>query len=75
MIVFGGEGNMDVSNGVFPEIDAYDLASNTWQRLGTMDVPRHGYGAAVIDGRIYLLGGATRQGGGAAAKSSVYYFE
>jgi hypothetical protein len=29
----------------------------------------------VIDDRIYLLGGATRQGGGAANESSVFYFE
>ena len=76
MIVFGGEGNPAAgTNGVFPEIDAYDLTTDTWQSLGTMDVPRHGYGAAVIDDRIYLLGGATRQGGGAAEKSSAFYFE
>ena len=75
LLIFGGEGNGDAQSGVFPQIDAYDPVSDTWELIGTMDVPRHGYGAAVIDDKVYLLGGATRQGGGAANKSSVFYFE
>ena len=75
LIVFGGEGNDDATSGVFPQIDAYDLATDSWELVGEMDVPRHGYGAALIGERIYLLGGATRQGGGAAADSSAFYFE
>jgi N-acetylneuraminic acid mutarotase len=75
LIVFGGEGNMSAASGVFPDIDAYDPVADTWTKLGEMQTPRHGYGAAVVGERVYLLGGATKQGGGADKKSSVFYFE
>jgi hypothetical protein len=38
-----------------------------------MFVPRHGYGAATLNGRIYLPGGATHQGAGATQDNSVFY--
>ena len=75
LYVFGGEGNAAVSSGVFPNIDAYDPASNGWEALPPLDTPRHGYGAATLDGRIYLAGGATAQGFGASSENSVFYFE
>ena len=76
LFVFGGEGNpASGTGGVWPNIDAYDPASNTWEALPPMDIPRHGYGAATLDGRIYLAGGATMQGFGAMADNSVFYFE
>lgn len=75
LLIFGGEGNDDAASGVFPQIDAYDPVTDSWELVATMSVPRHGYGAAVIDDKVYLLGGATRQGGGAANESSVFYFE
>jgi N-acetylneuraminic acid mutarotase len=76
LFVFGGEGNPAVgSNGVFPNIEAYDPVSNSWEALPALDIPRHGYGAATLDGRIYLAGGATMQGFGAVADHSVFFFE
>jgi len=72
--VFGGEGNAARASGVFPDIDAYDPTTNTWQKLAPMFVPRHGYGAATLDGRIYLAGGAIMQGAGASQQNSVFYF-
>ena len=75
LIVFGGEGNKDATSGVFPDIDAYDPTTDTWQNLGSMLVPRHGYGAAVVGDRIYLMGGAVKQGGTPGKNSSVFYFE
>ncbi len=76
LIVFGGEGNpMSGTNGMFDSIDAYDPGANSWEKLGVMDIPRHGYGAGVLNGKIYLAGGATRQGGAASANNSVFYFE
>jgi N-acetylneuraminic acid mutarotase len=74
LFVFGGEGSEDDPNGVFPDVEAYDPASDSWEVYPAMDVPRHGFGAAVVGDRIYLMGGATRQGGGADNASSVYYF-
>jgi N-acetylneuraminic acid mutarotase len=76
LFIFGGEGNSGPgTNGVFGEVEAYDPNSNSWQELTPLQIPRHGYGAATLDGRIYLPGGANRQGGGAVADSSVYYFQ
>jgi N-acetylneuraminic acid mutarotase len=75
LFVFGGEGSDDDPNGVFPDVEAYDPVADAWEVFPAMDAPRHGFGAAVLDGRIYLMGGATRQGGGADTLSSVYYFE
>lgn len=76
LFVFGGEGNSAAgTNGVFGEVEAYDPVSNTWQKFTPLQIPRHGYGAATLEDRIYLPGGANRQGGGAVNDSSVYYFE
>jgi N-acetylneuraminic acid mutarotase len=74
-IVFGGEGNEDADSGVFPNINAYDPLTDSWEDLPPMASPRHGYGAATIGDRIYLPGGATHQGGGAGDDVSVFYFE
>jgi N-acetylneuraminic acid mutarotase len=76
LFVFGGEGNpASGSDGVFPNIEAYDPVTNAWEALPPLDVPRHGYGAATLDGRIYLVGGATAQGFGAVADHSAFFFE
>ncbi len=63
--VFGGEGNAFSSTGVFEQNEAYDIASDTWRTDTAMPTPRHGIGAAVIDDRIYIPGGAILQGFGA----------
>jgi N-acetylneuraminic acid mutarotase len=63
--VIGGEGNPESgSNGVFDDNEAYDPATDTWQVLAPIPVPRHGTGAAALDGRIIVPGGATLQGFG-----------
>lgn len=75
LFVFGGEGNADSAQGVFGNVEAYDPASDSWEEFPPLMVPRHGFQAAVLDGRVYLPGGANRQGGGAFNASSVLYFE
>ncbi len=75
LYVFGGEGNAASTAGVFPNVDEYDPATDTWKALPELTMPRHGFGAAVVSDRIYLPGGASRQGGGAVAYGSVYYFQ
>jgi N-acetylneuraminic acid mutarotase len=74
LFVFGGEGNTQATSGVFADIDAYDPVSNSWKALEPMLIPRHGFGAATLGDAIYLMGGATRQGGGASDDNSVFYF-
>ena len=72
LFVFGGEGNAaPASSGVFPTVEAYDPRTNAWEALPPLTVPRHGYGAATLDGRIYLAGGATNQGLGPVSELSL----
>jgi N-acetylneuraminic acid mutarotase len=75
LYVFGGEGSDDDPNGVFPDVEAYDPASDGWLSLPDMLVPRHGFAAAAIGSRIYLPGGATAEGFGASANASVVIFD
>ena len=71
IIVVGGEGNAAVQSGVFPQVEAYIATTNTWSSLDPMKTPRHGMGAAVIGGKLYVPGGATRQGFGAVATHEI----
>jgi N-acetylneuraminic acid mutarotase len=75
LIVFGGEGSAAEPAGVFPQVEAYDPAADRWEPLPDMMDARHGFGAAVLDDRLYLPGGATRQGAGAVDTHSVFFFE
>jgi N-acetylneuraminic acid mutarotase len=75
LFVFGGEGNDDDPAGVFPDIESYDPVTDEWEAHPPMDVPRHGMGAAELEGRIYLPAGADRQGGGAVDTVSVFYYD
>lgn len=71
IIVVGGEGNSSVPSGVFSQAEAYDAAANTWTTLAPMPAPRHGMGGDVIGGRMYVPGGADRQGLGAVATHDI----
>lgn len=59
---FGGEGNRASPTGMFPDVESFDVASETWRREPPMPVPRHGAGAAVIGTRIYIPAGAEVEG-------------
>jgi N-acetylneuraminic acid mutarotase len=61
IVVAGGEGNGNAATGVFAEVEAYDPASDTWTSLPPMKTPRHGTGAATIDGVVFVPGGGDRQ--------------
>jgi N-acetylneuraminic acid mutarotase len=67
IIVVGGEGDRRRPDGVFVAAEAYSPASDGWSVLPPMLTPRHGTGGAALGGRLYVPGGATRQGYGAAA--------
>lgn len=68
LYVIGGEGNpAPGSMGVFAEVEAYDAESDEWLELDPMPTPRHGTGAATVDGVVYVPGGATEQAFGAVA--------
>ena len=65
--VMGGEGNLASPVGVFAETERYDPSRDAWSSLAVMTTPRHGTGAAALDGVIYVPGGATTQAFGAVA--------
>jgi N-acetylneuraminic acid mutarotase len=69
--VLGGEGNRAASNGVYPDVQVYDPATDSWEIAAPMALPRHGVGAAVQGGRIYVPGGGVSQGFGATATVDV----
>lgn len=62
LVVVGGEVNPADPDGVFPQVEAYDFATDTWESLDPMPVPRHGIGAAAVGDLLYVPGGATRAG-------------
>ncbi|MCG8422311.1 MAG: kelch repeat-containing protein [Proteobacteria bacterium] len=72
ILVVGGEGNRAASSGVFPQVESYDAAADTWAQLPPMRTPRHGMGAAGYDGKLYIPGGATKEGFGAVATFESY---
>jgi len=62
--VFGGEGNPQAANGVFPDHDAFDPVRGAWIHLPDMPTPVHGVtGAAFVNGLIHLPGGGISSGG------------
>lgn len=65
IIVVGGEGNTGASTGVFPQAERYDPGSDSWTSLDPMRTPRHGMGAAGVDGVLYVPGGGDVMGFGA----------
>ncbi len=72
IFVFGGEGNPASTSGVFEQNEAYDIVTDTWQTDAPMPTPRHGIGAAVVDERIYIPGGAIVQGFGATNRHEAF---
>jgi N-acetylneuraminic acid mutarotase len=69
---FGGEGDQSVESGVFNEVEAYDVVTDTWESAGTMKVPRHGTYAVSVGGRIYIPGGGILEGGDPVSDFDVF---
>jgi N-acetylneuraminic acid mutarotase len=65
LIVVGGEGNPDAASGVFPQNEAYTVATDSWESLEPMRTPRHGMQAAAWNGVLYVPAGAVMQAIGA----------
>ena len=68
----GGEGNDALPSGVFANVEAYTLASDSWEQLEPMPNPKHGVAGAVWDGALYLCGGADQEGFGAIADTDIF---
>lgn len=70
---FGGEGNPGHPSGVFPQVEEFIPALNQWRALPFMPFPRHGIGAGVYRGVIYLPGGADVRQHGAVATHDAFW--
>jgi N-acetylneuraminic acid mutarotase len=49
---------------VFKPVSSADVVENSWASKAPMHVARSGLGVAVVNGKIYAIGGSTRSGGG-----------
>lgn len=55
-------GGVDPSGNVLATVTRYDIASNTWTPVASLNTAREGAVAAVIDGTIYVVGGRDANG-------------
>jgi len=55
--VAGGEVQSYEYLAAFRALEAYDPATNTWERLPRMPVPRHGLAGAALGNRLHLVSG------------------
>jgi N-acetylneuraminic acid mutarotase len=74
LVVLGGEGNSDDPAGIFHEVESYDPSTDRWRTDSPMQTARHGIGAAVVGDRLYVPGGATREGFGAVTANESFAF-
>lgn len=67
--VFGGEGEGAPERGVFDQVESYDPSRDAWTSHSAMRSPRHGIGAGVVGGVVWIPGGADVQGFAAVASN------
>lgn len=64
ILYMGGELRNGRNNGIFTDNEAFDPKTNAWSELAPMAGGRHGAGAAVIAGKVYVPSGGGKAGGG-----------
>jgi N-acetylneuraminic acid mutarotase len=62
--VAGGELQTPQLLGAFRALEAYDPATNTWEILPSMPIPRHGVAGAFLGNKLHLVSGKVTSGGG-----------
>lgn len=62
LLVFGGEIFVP-EPAVFAQAWRYTLSTDRWEPLPALGTPRHGLGAGLLNGKVYLVGGATQPSG------------
>jgi N-acetylneuraminic acid mutarotase len=67
LYVFGGEFFGPDGSGVHERSWVYDPATDSWQEIAPMPVPRHGLGAVTVGDAIYVVAGAAEAGGAATS--------
>lgn len=62
VLVIGGESGSQVA--AHSEVEAFDTKSGKWEALPSLKQGRHGTGAVIINGKIYIAAGSGNRGGG-----------
>jgi len=62
----GGEVTTKEVCGAFRALEAYDPTTNTWSKLPSMTIPRHGVAGGVIGNRLHLVSGMIQSSGSMA---------
>ena len=52
------------------QVECYDIVKDTWAVETEIPTPRYHSGAAVVGGKLYVVGGLTRQGHGTVNRPS-----
>lgn len=47
---------------LYAGVYAFEPGKDAWRRIGSMAEPKHGYGAAYVDGRLWVFGGSRCSG-------------
>jgi N-acetylneuraminic acid mutarotase len=63
LYITGGEHQEPGMMATFRSLEAYDPASNAWQTLPPMPVPRHGLAGAVLGNRLHMVSGDVQSAG------------
>jgi hypothetical protein len=70
LLVMGGESPQRLAH---PEVEAYDPATGEWETWSPLVVGRHGTGAAILDGKLWVAAGSANRGGGPELNSLEVY--
>jgi len=54
-------GGCDMDGEVLATMEAFDSTLGTWQAVAPMHTPRHNFTSAVIDGKLYVVGGQSSE--------------
>src|SRR5215211_4589428 len=63
IVVAGGEYQDSRMLAAFKVVEAYDVATNSWQTLPPMQFPRHGLAAGVVGSRLHVASGDVQSAG------------
>jgi hypothetical protein len=67
IVVVGGE----EPEGTFDIVEAYDTRKSNWSLLPPLPTARHGLGASIVDGKLYVIAGGPSPGGSYSSLNEV----
>jgi N-acetylneuraminic acid mutarotase len=62
LIIIGGESSSQKT--AHSDVEALNPRTSTWEKLPSLNITRHGTGATIINGKIYVAAGSLNRGGG-----------